>query len=156
MIAGILFGFVPLAFWLYLLLFHRGFWLLRERDTAGLAEPAAWPPVVAVVPARNEADVIQRSIASLIAQDYPGDLRIVLVDDQSDDGTGAAARPLNSERLAVLTGGARPAGWTGKLWAMKQGSDYAAAFKPQFLWFTDADIAHAPDNLRLLVARAAA
>ena len=67
MIAGILFGFVPLVIWLYLLLLHRGFWLLRERDSPGVAEPAVWPPVVAVVPARNEADVIQQSIASLVA-----------------------------------------------------------------------------------------
>ncbi len=156
MIAGLLFGFLPLGIWLYLLLFHNGFWMLRERDTMPVTEPSAWPPVVAVVPARNEADVIQRSIGSLIAQDYPGEFRIVLVDDQSDDGTGALARALSSERLTVLSGAARPAGWTGKLWAMKQGSDYAAAFKPEFLWFTDADIAHTPDNLRLLVARAAA
>ena len=154
MIAGILFGFLPLLIWLYLLLFHNGFWLLRERDTQPVAEPETWPSVVAVVPARDEADVIQRSIGSLIAQDYPGEFRIVLVDDQSGDGTGAAARALNSERLTVLTGGARPAGWTGKLWAMSQGSDYAAAFKPDYLWFTDADIAHSSDNLRMLVARA--
>jgi len=154
MIAGILFGFLPLAIWLYLLLFHNGFWLLRERDTKPVAEPAAWPSVVAVVPARNEADVIQRSIASLLDQDYPGSFHVVLVDDQSDDDTGPMMRRLNSERLTVLTGGARPPGWTGKLWAMKQGSDYAAAFAPEFLWFTDADIAHAPGNLRQLVARA--
>ena len=154
MIAGILFGFLPLLIWLYLLLFHNGFWLLRERDTQPVAEPETWPSVVAVVPARDEADVIQRSIGSLIAQDYPGEFRIVLVDAQSGDGTGAVARSLNYERLTVLTGGARPAGWTGKLWAMSQGSDYAAAFKPDYLWFTDADIAHSSDNLRMLVARA--
>ncbi len=154
MIAGILFGFLPLLIWLYLLLFHNGFWLLRERDTQPVAEPETWPSVVAVVPARDEADVIQRSIGSLIAQDYPGEFRIVLVDDQSGDGTGALARALNSERLTVLTGAPRPAGWTGKLWAMSQGSDYAAAFKPAYLWFTDADIAHSSDNLRMLVARA--
>ncbi len=154
MIAGILFGFLPLLVWLYLLLFHNGFWLLRERDTQAVVQPDGWPSVVAVVPARDEADVIQRSIGSLIAQDYPGEFRIVLVDDQSGDGTGALARALNSERLTVLTGAARPQGWTGKLWAMSQGSDYAAAFKPDYLWFTDADIAHAPDNLSMLVARA--
>jgi len=154
MIAGILFGFLPLAIWLYLLLFHNGFWLLRERDTKPVAEPQSWPSVVAVVPARNEADVIQRSIASLLDQDYPGSFHVVLVDDQSDDDTGPVMRRLNSERLTVLAGGARPPGWTGKLWAMKQGSDYAAAFAPEFLWFTDADIAHAPGNLRQLVARA--
>ena len=154
MIAGILFGFLPLAIWLYLLLFHNGFWLLRERDTASVREPASWPSVVAVVPARNEADVIQHSIGSLLAQDYPGSFHIVLVDDQSDDGTGDLARGLNPDRLTVLTGGPRPPGWTGKLWAMKQGSDHAANSNPQFLWFTDADIAHTPDNLRQLVSRA--
>jgi hopene-associated glycosyltransferase HpnB len=154
MIAGILFGFIPLVIWLYLLLFHNGFWLLRERDTSPVAIPESWPEVVAIVPARNEADVIQASIGSLLAQDYPGTLRVVLVDDQSDDGTGGLARGLNSEHLTVLTGGPRPEGWTGKLWAMNQGVDYAAAFQPEFLWFTDADITHSPDNLRQLVARA--
>ena len=67
-------------------------WLLRERDTAPVPEPARWPSVIAVVPARNEADVIQRSIASLLNQDYPGEFKVVLVDDQSDDGTGDLTR----------------------------------------------------------------
>jgi len=154
MIAGILFGFIPLAIWLYLLLFHNGFWLLRERDAAPVQEPETWPSVVAVVPARNEADVIQRSLSSLLAQDYPGSFQVVLVDDQSDDATGDLARGLNSDRLTVLRSAPRPAGWTGKLWAMSQGSDHAAGLNPEFLWFTDADITHAPDNLRRLVARA--
>jgi len=154
MIAGILFGFIPLAIWLYLLLFHNGFWLLRERDTKPVREPEAWPSVVAVVPARNEADVIQRSLSSLLAQDYPGSFHVVLVDDQSDDATGDLARALNSDRLTVLRSAPCPAGWTGKLWAMNQGSEQAASLNPEFLWFTDADITHAPDNLRRLVARA--
>lgn len=154
MIAGILFGFVPLAIWLYLLLFHYGFWRLKERDTAPVVEPAAWPPVVAVVPARNEADVIQISLSSLLAQDYPGEFHVVLVDDQSDDGTGARARALNNSRLTVLAGTPRPAGWTGKLWAMSQGVEQATTLRPEFLWFTDADIRHSPDNLHRLVARA--
>ena len=154
MIAGTLFGFLPLAIWLYLLLFHNGFWLLRERDTAPVAAPASWPPVVAVVPARNEADVIQRSIGSLLAQDYPGAFHIVLVDDQSDDQTGELAQVLNSAFLTVLRSAPRPDGWTGKLWAMAQGVEQAATLSPEFLWFTDADITHSPDNLRQLVARA--
>lgn len=154
MIAGLLFGFLPLAAWLYLLLLRDGFWRMRERDTQAVAEPSAWPSVVAVVPARNEADVIQHSVASLIAQDYPGDFHIVLVDDQSDDGTGELARALRGTRLTVIAGAARPKGWTGKLWAMQQGSEHAASLQPEFIWFTDADIAHTPDNLRHLVARA--
>ena len=153
MIADILFGFLPLAIWLYLLLGRDWFWQLNERDTRGEPlQPAQWPAVVAVVPARNEADVIQHSLASLLAQDYGGQLRVILVDDQSDDGTGDLARALNSEKLTVLEGAPRPPGWTGKLWAMKQGSDHAGA--PEFLWFTDADIAHSTDNLSRLVARA--
>jgi hopene-associated glycosyltransferase HpnB len=154
MIAGILFGFLPLAAWLYLLLLRGGFWRMRARDTLPVPEPQVWPPVVAVVPARNEADVIQNSLASLLAQDYPGRFHVILVDDQSEDGTGDLARALDSHRLTVVTGAPRPPGWTGKLWAMHQGSEMAKAHAPEFLWFTDADIAHSPDNLRHLVARA--
>ncbi|MBS0282625.1 MAG: glycosyltransferase, partial [Proteobacteria bacterium] len=154
MIGALIFGFLPLAIWITLLVARRGFWRLRERDTQPVPQPAAWPSVVAVVPARNEADVIQHSLGSLLAQDYPGDFKVVLVDDQSDDGTGDLARALNSGRLTVLAGAARPPGWTGKLWAMRQGVDHASSSAPEFFWFTDADIAHAPDNLRTLVARA--
>jgi hopene-associated glycosyltransferase HpnB len=150
----ILFGFLPPAIWLYMLAFRRGFWLLRERDNQRLPDPESWPPVVAVVPARDEADVIGRSIASLAAQDYPGDFRIVLVDDQSEDGTGRLAQTAGGARVTVITGSPRPQGWTGKLWAMSQGVALASQGKPEFLWFTDADIEHTPDNLRRLVTLA--
>jgi len=144
-------GFVPLIAWLYLL-FGRGFfWLTRERDDKDAPEPATWPSVVAVVPARNEADVIARTVGSLMAQSYPGDFRVILIDDQSSDGTGSAARALG---CGVVTGAPRPPGWTGKLWAVAQG--IAAAGTPDYLWLTDADIAHTPDNLAKLVARAEA
>jgi hopene-associated glycosyltransferase HpnB len=152
MIASILFGFLPLLIWLYLLIGHRFFWLLRERDTSPVSAPEHWPSVVAVVPARNEEDVIEENLRSLLAQDYPGELRVILVDDQSEDRTSEIASALGDSRLTVLKGGQRPAGWTGKLWAMNQG--VAAAGMPEFFWFTDADIAHSPDNLRQLVARA--
>src|SRR5205085_9537151 len=139
--------------WIYLLLGRGMFWRVRERDDVEqVPEPTQWPSVVAVVPARSEADVIVRSVGSLLAQDYPGVFRIVLVDDQSEDGTGELARSLDiSSRLAVVTGGARPAGWTGKLWAMSQGvAHVTAAATPDYFWFIDADIAHTPDNLRRL------
>ena len=150
-------GVVCLGAWIYLLLFRGFFWLARERDDRDLPPaPAAWPAVVAVVPARNEADVIARSIGSLLAQDYPGDFRVVLVDDASDDGTGSAAvaLPDPSARLSLITGRPLAKGWTGKLWAVSQGVEAAGA--PTYLWITDADIAHAHGTLSALVARAEA
>ena len=151
-------GLVALAAWIYLLLARGLFWMARERDDRREpAAPAQWPAVTAVVPARNEADVIARSIGSLLAQDYPGDFRVVLVDDNSDDSTGAAARALDGGgRLRVIGGAPLASGWTGKLWAVRQGVAAASEAGPKYLLLTDADIAHSPDNLRRLVARAEA
>ena len=63
-----------------------------------------------MVPARDEADVIGRAIGSLVAQDYPGSFRIVLVDDGSSDGTADVARAAGSERLTVISGSPPPRG----------------------------------------------
>lgn len=146
-------GGLALAIWLFLVLARHGFWLTRERDTRDMpADPEAWPAVVAVVPARDEADVIARSIGSLAAQDYPGAFRIVLMDDSSSDGTGDIARRLGSDRVEVVRGLPLAAGWTGKLWTVSQGVERAGK-APAWLWLTDADIDHAPDTLRMLVAR---
>ncbi len=155
---------VPLLVWAYLLLGRGMFWRMRERDDRNEPSQAlqAWPSVVAVVPARNEADVIGKTLGSLLRQDYPGEFRIVLVDDQSTDGTGGVASSTAQEvsgrgRVSILSGRPRPQGWTGKLWAMRQGMESALQQStPDYLLFTDADIAHAPDNLRRLVARAEA
>ncbi|HEX7759233.1 MAG TPA: glycosyltransferase [Caulobacteraceae bacterium] len=150
-----------LAAWIYLLAFRGLFWLARETDEADTPpEPAAWPAVVAVVPARNEADVVARSVGSLLAQDYPGDFKVILMDDASDDGTADAARAAaalgKTDRLEVITGAPLPAGWTGKLWAVSQGVAKAQETAPTYVLLTDADIAHTPDNLRALVSRAEA
>lgn len=146
-------GALSLAIWLALLLGRGMFWLARERDTRAMPPaPETWPSVVAVVPARDEADVIARSVGSLLAQDYPGPFRVVLVDDQSSDGTAAIARALGSDRLEVLSGEPLARGWTGKLWAVSQGAAHAGE-APRYLWLTDADIEHTPDTLRMLVTR---
>lgn len=164
---GLIAGGVALATWLVLVLARDGFWLTAERDTRGLPPaPAHWPAVTAVVPARDEADVIARSIGSLIAQDYPGDFRVVLVDDNSTDGTADIAWGLFSSspspegeglqkfnRLTIISGQPLAPGWTGKLWAVSQGIAEAGD-TPDYLWLTDADIAHAPETLRTLVTRA--
>jgi len=151
-------GALALATWLYLVAARGGFWLARERDDReAIPQPNSWPSVVAVVPARNEADVIARSLQSLLRQDYPGSFRIVLVDDSSDDGTAAVASRLEGgERLDIVQGTDLPTGWTGKLWALQQGIQHAraSAEEPDYILLTDADIGHAPDNLRALVARA--
>ena len=146
------------------LLFGRGFfWLARDddRDAVRLPDPPAWPRVTAVVPARDEAATIGATVASLLAQDYPGPFRLIVVDDRSADGTGAAARAAaaGDARLTVLRGGPRAPGWTGKLWALEQGLGAAladGADRPDHLLLTDADIRHAPDSLRMLVRRAVA
>lgn len=147
-------GLLSLAIWLGLVFAHGGFWLTRERDTRDLPpDPALWPEVVAVVPARDEADVIARSIGSLLAQDYPGSFRVLLVDDSSSDGTADIVRGLvGGHPLDILTGKPLMSGWTGKLWAVAQGIEQAGK-TATYLWLTDADIEHAPDTLRTLVAR---
>jgi hopene-associated glycosyltransferase HpnB len=155
-------GLLALAVWLYLLAARGGFWLCRERDDRDVPQPPErWPSVVAVVPARNEADVIGQSLKSLMQQDYPGPFGIVLVDDGSDDGTAKVAREAaaatgSGRPLDIVTGAAVPRGWTGKVWAQNQGIQHAIVGdrKPDYLLLTDADIGHASDNLRMLVARA--
>jgi len=149
---GALLGGLTLLIWLGLIFAHGQFWRARVTDRGMPPTPRQWPRVTAVVPARNEADVIARSIGSLLGQEYPGEFRVTLVDDNSTDGTAEAARTLSDARLTILSGAPLPAGWTGKLWALSQG--IAAAERPEFLWLTDADIEHAPDTLRALVSRA--
>ena len=151
-----------LAVWLYLVFARGFFWLARERDDAAVAPlPAALPSVAIVVPARNEADNIAQSVTSLLGQDYPA-LSLIVVDDDSSDGTANIARrtaaSLGAEsKLSIIESHALPERWTGKLWAVKQGIAAAEErFAPTYLMLTDADIVHAGDTLRWLVAQAEA
>ena len=151
---GLLVSVVAAAAWAYLLLARGRFWLAAvEPDPAPVA---AWPPVVVVVPARNEAVCLESSLTSLLDQDYPGDCSIIVVDDDSDDGTAeiaAAAARRSAKSLKVISSSGPPPGWTGKLWALEQGLAAAPA-GAKYVLFTDADIVHAPDSLSALVARA--
>jgi hopene-associated glycosyltransferase HpnB len=157
-LAAILFALFSLSIWIYLLLVRGNFWKVTEDDTAPKSLKK-WPRVVAVVPARNEAETIAGSIASLVSQDYPGEFEIIVVDDQSEDGTAAHAQQAATEsgatrRVTIHSVAALPSGWTGKLWALNTGISAAADKSPPFFWFTDADIVHAPDTLRRLAFRA--
>lgn len=148
---------MSLAAWLWLLLFQGWFWRTDVRLPVS-RDPDVWPDVCVVVPARDEASVLPASLPSLLAQDYPGRAEILLVDDGSTDGTGDLARELARRQdglaLTVVTPGEPPSGWTGKLWAVRHGMELARARDPEYLLLTDADIAHAPDSLRRLVAAA--
>ena len=118
---------------------------LRRSRTLGdfTADPPRDPPLVSViVPARNEARNIARCVRSILATDYPN-VELIVVDDQSTDGTGAIAAGLGA---SVIETPPLPGDWFGKQWACWTGKSRA---RGEILCFTDADTEHAPD----LIAR---
>ncbi|MHB1592722.1 MAG: glycosyltransferase [Streptosporangiaceae bacterium] len=149
--------------WIYLLVAHGLFWRTDQRlphpgqEQAGQAE---WPSVVAVVPARDEAAVLPQTLPTLLGQDYPGSFTVIVVDDDSSDGTAGVARRIAAQaadethrgRLRVTAARPTPDGWAGKLWAMSEG--VRAAGQPGYLLFTDADIAYSPGTITALVRAA--
>jgi hopene-associated glycosyltransferase HpnB len=149
-----------LGIWVYLVLLHGRYW--REKpQPAPAVELKHWPEFDAIVPARTEAPVIGEALGSLLRQDYPGKLRIIVVDDQSTDGPAEAAQRAAAERnaedrLRVIKGAKLPQGWAGKMWAVNQGMAELEQFSPgaKYVWLTDADIAHDRDSLKGLVSRA--
>jgi hopene-associated glycosyltransferase HpnB len=164
MVGASVIGIVAVAIWLYLLLGRGGFWRASVRDNWSCdAVRAHWPSVAVLVPARNEAAQIAPCLNSLLAQDYPGAFSIDVIDDNSTDGTATLVRALAQRedaagRLRLIEGSSLPEGWTGKLWALRQGFEAATSrdASPVYVLFTDADIIHAPDLLRRLVDRAQA
>jgi hopene-associated glycosyltransferase HpnB len=150
--------------WLYLTFGNGRFWYADQRldgDRPLSHEAGPWPTVVAIVPARNEADVLERTLSSLLEQDYPGEFHVVVVDDQSEDRTGDMARQLASQhpagaRLTVEMTEDRPHGWMGKMWAVHTGLQFAEKHWPDavYHYLTDADIEHSRGNLRELVSKA--
>jgi hopene-associated glycosyltransferase HpnB len=166
--------------WTYLVAGHGGYWRTSEWLPPVTGEPDAWPDVVAVVPARNEAEMLPVTLPGLLGQEYPGPLTVIVVDDGSSDGTGEVAARIgrgSARPLRVIPGTATPAGWAGKVRAMAQGLSVAgipaaAHVGPGladpvladpvladpvlagYVLFTDADIAWEARTLRRLVAAA--
>ena len=146
--------------WGWLTLFRGRFWATDQRlDVPKAREGGSWPGVVAVIPARNESEVIGKTIPTVLGQRYPGPLSVYLVDDRSSDGTADIAKAAAREAdkgfsFKVVTGKERPDGWAGKVWALQQGVEAAKTVDHEYFWFTDADIANSPDVLVSLVARA--
>ena len=166
-----------LGIWLYLTLARGSFWRLSAFHDGQSKHPSrlSWPPVIAIIPARNEAETIGQTIAALVQQDYPGEFFVVVVDDHSEDKTFQIAQRSAKEngaesRTRTRTASSLPPGWTGKLWALNEGlRDSSLLVKhsregtaadegsfcvsaPTYFWFTDADVVHAPDTLRRLVS----
>jgi len=164
---------LSLAIWLGLWLGRGQFWKTdpqlerwaEQNATAGKnsqpLEPEQWPAVGVVIPARNEADLLPQTLRSHLQQDYPGNLTIVLVNDQSTDGTAQVAQQVaqslgKSKQLQIVEADPLPSGWTGKLWAMEQGIRQIQSLDPlpEYVLFTDADIEHPTTTLRQLVIKA--
>ena len=152
---------LSLLIWVVLTFARGAFWRLRSFDDDLLVRKpmANWPRVTAILPARNEAQFIAQTVESVLAQDYPGELRIVVVDDHSEDATAQLARETTRHagvdaRVEVISAETLPPGWTGKLWALQQGVGCARKHAADYFWFTDADIRQAPDTLSRLMSRA--
>jgi len=153
------FATLSLLIWVYLLVAHGRFWQIR-RYFLPAAVPGDDPVRVAVVvPARDEAAVVGRAVASLLNQTGGHSIHVFVVDDASSDGTADVAREAARQAgkpglLTVVAGRPLAAGWSGKLWAVQQGVEQALRTGPDFLLLTDADIAHAPDSVASLVQMA--
>lgn len=148
---------ISLLIWLYLMLFRNRFWQSDQVINSDQINIFKWPSVVCVIPARDEAESIGRAVRSLLDQAYAGPLSIVLVDDNSTDGTADAARAVlrdkeESERVVLVDGAPLEDGWTGKIWAVSQG--IASADGAEYILMTDADVEHEPDAVSRLVGKA--
>ena len=129
---------LPTAIWAWLLLARGRYWSTRTGLPVASAPTGQWPAVAVIVPARDEADLLPQTLSSLLMQDYPGDVRVVLVDDMSTDTTAEVARATGARcatvPLCVVSGGRLPPGWAGKPWAMAQGTEHALSRTPPPEW----------------------
>lgn len=153
-------GSLSLLAWAFLLLGRNRFWLTEESLDPGTNgdKPKSWPAICAIIPARNEAEILPETLPSVLTQDYPGKLKFYLVDDHSEDGTGAKARELaeatgQEDRFRVIEPPPTPEDWTGKVWALHQGFQRAQGSDCDLVWLTDADINHGSTILEELASK---
>ncbi len=159
---------LSLLIWIGLVTLRDGFWKPDQQlpEVGDYFQDHPAPSVAIVIPARNEATMLPHSLRSLLSQDYPGEVSIVLVNDQSSDNTAQVAHELLelvetaghhpfrrcTMSCRLIDGAPLPSGWTGKLWALEQGIQVAGDV--DYLLLTDADIRHSPDNVSKLVHQA--
>ena len=157
---GLLLTVLSLIIWIILLCFHGQFWQADQKLEPSTTELEVLPSVCAIIPARNEAELLPITLRSLFLQDYRGTLSVLLVDDHSTDGTSIIAQKIaedlnKSWQLNVISAQPLPPGWTGKLWAIEQGIIQAQTLTPpDYFLLTDADIEHDSTNLRQLITKA--
>ena len=132
--------------WVGFALLPWGLWRNREvLEAAPTAADARLAQITAVIPARNEAELIQQTIPRVAAQGT--DLKIILIDDGSDDGTAAVARQLAYSNLRIIESAPLRDGWSGKLWALEQAWRQVTT---RYTLFLDADMKLAPGSIRAL------
>lgn len=110
---------LSLALWGMVLLLPWQPWRNREVVEPGGEKRGAFPEITVLIPARNEAALIGRTLSALARQ--AEGLRVVVIDDRSEDGTAEVARQVSGLRLKLLKTPPLPEGWSGKLWALEQG-----------------------------------
>lgn len=155
---------ISLLAWLYIFLHPAKPWDFQpvgdDAEIGALPAGQIFPRVAVIVPARNEALSLPRTLPALLKQDYPGGFDVFLVSDRSSDGTATLAREIAARenltpRLTVLENASLPPGWIGKVWALNAGVQRAASDLSTdgaaFFLLTDSDILHAPSSLRRLV-----
>ena len=149
-------GSISAIIWLYLALFRGGFWLADQRLSPEYNQLVSWPDVAIIIPARNEQGVIEGTLTSIQNQDYPGYLSIIVVDDNSEDGTVGSIQNTRDAQTELLFGRPLPEGWTGKLWALQQGIDKVSRRErsPTYLLLSDADIIYPQESVRQLILHA--
>lgn len=125
-------------------------WSTSERlNTEASAATLSLEDVSVLIPARNEELVIESTLKSLKTQGE--NLKVVLVDDQSEDRTAELARQTFSENLEIVQGSPLPDGWAGKLWALEQGRKKVSS---DYILLMDADIQLRPGMLKTLKQKA--
>ena len=147
---------LSLIFWVILIFFRGNFWLADQMLEADVIQLETWPSIAVVIPARNEEKYISATLQSLMAQKYPGEINITVVNDNSTDNTVEAITRIKDERIVISNASDLPEGWTGKLWALKQGINLSIKKNPSvdFYLFTDADIEHSQEILKIMVTKA--
>ena len=147
---------LSLFIWVFLIFFRGNFWLADQMLEADVVQLETWPSIAVVIPARNEENYIGATLRSLMAQKYPGEIDITVVNDNSTDNTVEEITRIKDERIVLSNGSDLPEGWTGKLWALSQGVNLSIRKNPSvdFYLFTDADIEHSQETLKIMVTKA--